>query len=99
MTPQMKQDSSDPKPVPVLSIVIPVYNEVATIGLVLLEVVGALPRVPKQIIIVDDCSTDGTSQWLRRNLGHAEGVWRGVSLNPDGELNLSAEDLQNNATF
>ena len=53
------------KPVPVLSIIIPVYNELQTIGRILLEVTKALPEVPKQIIIVDDRSSDGTSDWLR----------------------------------
>ncbi len=41
-----------------LSIVIPVYNELETIHKILARV-AALP-VPKEIIIVDDCSTDGT---------------------------------------
>ena len=54
---------------PTLSVVIPVYNEAGTIGLILAAVTRALPEVPKQIIIVDDCSTDGTARWLRRNLG------------------------------
>jgi glycosyltransferase involved in cell wall biosynthesis len=45
-----------------LSIVIPVYNEERTIRLVLTHVL-ALP-VPKEVIIVDDASTDGTRQIL-----------------------------------
>jgi len=45
-----------------LSIVIPVYNEQATIQQVLANV-AALP-IPKEIIIVDDASTDGTRQLL-----------------------------------
>lgn len=45
-----------------LSIVIPVYNEERTIGEVLARV-AALP-VPMEIIIVNDCSTDGTAQLL-----------------------------------
>src|SRR5688500_776539 len=40
-----------------LSIVIPVYNEEATIQQVLAEVI-ALP-IPKEVIVVDDASTDG----------------------------------------
>lgn len=47
----------------VLSIVIPVYNEVDTF-LNLLSQVRALP-VAKQIVIVDDHSTDGTTDILR----------------------------------
>lgn len=47
----------------VLSIVIPVYNEAETI-LALLSRVRALP-VPKQIVLVDDHSTDGTADVLR----------------------------------
>ena len=43
-----------------LSVVVPVYNEAATLG----EVVRKLLKVPclLEIIIVDDCSTDGTGQ-------------------------------------
>src|SRR3954447_14310317 len=46
----------------VLSVVIPVYNEQATIRQVIQNVV-ALP-VEKEIIVVDDASTDGTRQEL-----------------------------------
>ena len=87
------------EPAAVLSVVMPVYNEARTIGRVLVEVARALPGVPKQIIIVDDYSSDGTSAWLRRNLAHAGGVWRGISLDGDGELHLSAAGLRNEAGF
>jgi len=46
-----------------LSIVIPVYNEIDTI-LEILQRVKAVP-MDKEIIIVDDCSTDGTREILR----------------------------------
>lgn len=48
-----------------LSIIVPVFNERATIGQVL-DVVRSLP-ISKQIIVVDDGSTDGTAEWLRLN--------------------------------
>jgi glycosyltransferase involved in cell wall biosynthesis len=83
----------------VLSVIIPVYNEAQTIGRILQQVVGAVPETPKQIVIVDDCSTDGTSGWLRRNLAHSDGSWRGMSLNDKGDLVLSADGLQNQGEF
>ena len=46
-----------------ISVVIPAYNERATIREILRRV-GAVP-IKKQIIVVDDCSTDGTSEILR----------------------------------
>ena len=48
-----------------LSVIIPVYNERQTLGAILAAVSRALPGVPKEIIIVDDCSTDGTRDWLK----------------------------------
>ena len=53
----------------VLSVVIPVYNERNTIHEILRQV-RAVP-IRKQIILVDDCSTDGTREILRE-LGRRE---------------------------
>jgi glycosyltransferase involved in cell wall biosynthesis len=47
----------------VLSVVIPVYNERQTIREILHRVQAV--AVPKQIILVDDCSTDGTREVLQ----------------------------------
>jgi len=47
-----------------LSVVIPCYNERATIAEVLAAVRAASPA-DKEIIIVDDCSRDGTREFLR----------------------------------
>jgi glycosyltransferase involved in cell wall biosynthesis/phospholipid N-methyltransferase len=47
-----------------LSVLVPVYNEVGTVR-TLLERVLAVP-IPKEVIVVDDCSTDGTRAVLER---------------------------------
>jgi glycosyltransferase involved in cell wall biosynthesis len=43
---------------PRLSVLVPVYNEVGPVRALLRQVM-AVP-IPKEIIVVDDCSTDGT---------------------------------------
>jgi glycosyltransferase involved in cell wall biosynthesis len=53
-----------------LSVVIPCYNEKATIR-ALIEAVRAAPYPNKQIIIVDDGSTDGTRELLDSEIAHA----------------------------
>jgi len=51
-----------------LSIVIPVYNEMHTIEKIVKSVESTpLDSLEKEIIIVDDCSTDGTTEILRRD--------------------------------
>ena len=47
-----------------ISIVIPVYNEIATIGEIVEEVKKVDVGLEKEIIIVDDASTDGTREYL-----------------------------------
>ncbi len=45
-----------------LSVLVPVYNEAGTVR-VLLERVRAVP-ISKEVVVVDDCSTDGSAQIL-----------------------------------
>ena len=60
-----------------LSVVVPVYNEVETLK----EVVGKVLAVPclLEVIIVDDCSTDGTAE-LARQLSEMHPQVRTVDL-------------------
>ncbi len=50
-----------------LSIVIPCYNEVDTIESIV-DAVKGCPYQDKEIILVDDCSTDGTREKLRSRI-------------------------------
>jgi glycosyltransferase involved in cell wall biosynthesis len=47
-----------------ISVVIPVFNEVATIGQVIQRVMGC--GYETEVIVVDDASTDGTRDYLQR---------------------------------
>jgi glycosyltransferase involved in cell wall biosynthesis len=51
-----------------LTVLIPCYNERDTIAACLERVVAAVPAVAKEIIIVDDCSRDGTRDLLRTEI-------------------------------
>ena len=59
-----------------LSVVIPVYNERGLIPQILERVTAApLPEgLTMEIVIVDDCSTDGTREWLTEHLTPGPGV-------------------------
>jgi len=52
-----------------LSVVIPCYNERHTIAKII-DLVRASDVAQKEIIIVDDCSTDGTREMLKGELSH-----------------------------
>jgi glycosyltransferase involved in cell wall biosynthesis len=56
-----------------LSILIPVYNERRLLPELLLKLSKALPAVDKEVILVDDGSTDGTREWIRDTLAGANG--------------------------
>ena len=49
---------------PLLTVVMPVYNELATVEEVVRRVLALPLRV--QLVVVDDCSTDGTGDLLAR---------------------------------
>jgi glycosyltransferase involved in cell wall biosynthesis len=76
----------------VLSIVVPVYDEIHTLGSVLATLSGALPHVAKQIVVVDDCSKDGTREWLRRNFPDGPRTGTKIGVNTDGALHFASTD-------
>lgn len=72
-----------------LSIIIPAYNERETIGACLVRVAAALPGIDKEIIIVDDCSSDGTRDWLRANVDGVNGVDCALEVDAEGGLRVA----------
>ncbi len=72
---------------PKVSVVIPVYNEKSTIEEILRRVVDT--DVRKEVIIVDDCSTDGTRQILEAMASRqANGETEISALNREDALSL-----------
>ena len=71
-----------------LSVLIPAYNERQTIGAVVSAVIAALPEVPKEIVIVDDCSFDGTTEFLRDNLDRPDQRFASIQIDDGGRLVL-----------
>lgn len=80
-----------------LSVVIPAYNERHTLGRVLVEVATVLPGVDKQIVIVDDCSVDGTRDWLQSNFPPERTMCGGVRLDDAGDMLFLDADASNEA--
>jgi glycosyltransferase involved in cell wall biosynthesis len=48
-----------------LSVIVPCYNEAKTIETVLENIKNVSLEIDKEIIIIDDCSTDGTREYLK----------------------------------
>ncbi len=51
-----------------VSLVMPVFNEVRTLPEILRRVVAV--DFPKELVVVDDCSTDGSREWLEDLAAH-----------------------------
>jgi glycosyltransferase involved in cell wall biosynthesis len=73
-----------------LSVIIPAYNERHTIGSCLVKVVAALPAVSKEIVIVDDCSRDGTREWLLEQVDGRSGEQAALELDAEGNVVVTA---------
>ena len=88
-----------------LSIIIPAYNEEKTIHLILnkIKAVKLVNGISKEVIIVNDCSSDGTEQAIEnyisantdmdiRYLKHSQNMGKGAALHT-GIKNASGEYL------
>ena len=64
-----------------LSVIIPVYNEIHTLDTILGKVIKALPKIKKEIILIDDFSTDGTRQWLKDTFNATNNYPVAIDLN------------------
>jgi glycosyltransferase involved in cell wall biosynthesis len=69
-----------------LSVVIPVYNERATLPRVLRAVALALPGVPREILLVDDGSRDGTREWIAATFPNPANRIAGLRRSGDGSI-------------
>lgn len=69
-----------------LSVIVPVFNEAATLPHVLAIIGSALPGVAKEVIIVDDGSSDGTREWLRANFPSGSRRATSIAVDRDGGL-------------
>ncbi|HEV2492773.1 MAG TPA: glycosyltransferase family 2 protein [Terriglobia bacterium] len=74
-----------------ISVVIPVYNERTTIEEILMRVQAVAPE--KEIVVVDDGSTDGTREFLSELAAHAEGN-PGTLTVPGSGRTLRADNIR-----
>src|SRR5258708_5532841 len=76
---------------PKVSIVIPVYNEKSTIDEILRRVLDT--EVRKEVIIIDDCSTDGTRQILE-NMAARQANGEAYAPAQDGSDKIELRNLR-----
>lgn len=88
---EFSQWAFEPQTAPEVSVVIPVYNKVEYTAACLASIALNRPRVPFEVIVVDDCSSDSTQALLPRwpgvryarnsqNLGFIGSCNRGAEL-------------------
>src|SRR5438105_2849249 len=97
---------TNPPSAPVVSVVVPLYNEEENVALLQTELAGALAGVNHEVIFVDDGSTDGTVSRLtntpearvlrfEKNTGQSAALYAGANAARGAVVVLIDGDLQN----
>jgi dolichol-phosphate mannosyltransferase len=109
MSAPLHYDDSGPRPLELLSVVAPVYNEESTIQEFYSRVCSALEGVPFELVLVDDGSSDGTPialdhiaskdarvrvVFLSRNFGHQTALTAGLDHARGDAVVMLDADLQ-----
>ncbi|MBI2118344.1 MAG: glycosyltransferase family 2 protein [Elusimicrobia bacterium] len=85
------------KPPVKLSIIIPVYNEKNTISAVLEKVKNI--DIPKEIIVVDNCSTDGTKELLKQIKGIDQLILQPTNLGKGNSIRTAIPHVKGEFTI
>jgi dolichol-phosphate mannosyltransferase len=109
MSAPLHYDVSEPRPLELLSVVAPVYNEESTIQEFYSRVCAALEGLPFELVLVDDGSSDGTPialdhiaskdprvrvVFLSRNFGHQTALTAGLDHARGDAVVMIDGDLQ-----
>jgi dolichol-phosphate mannosyltransferase len=109
MSAPLHYDDSGPRPLELLSVVAPVYNEESTIQEFYSRVCAALEGLPFELVLVDDGSSDGTPialdhiastdprvrvVFLSRNFGHQTALTAGLDHARGDAVVMLDADLQ-----
>jgi dolichol-phosphate mannosyltransferase len=101
--PASVRDAAEP---PIVSVIVPVFNEEDNISILQKELEGALASINHEIIFVDDGSTDRTAERIERspavrvlrfekNTGQSAAMYAGLNAARGATLVLIDGDLQN----
>ena len=80
-----------------LSVVIPVYNEAKTMDRIIEKVVSVKLNMESELVLVDDCSSDGTREMLR-SLQEKHPDWKFVFHDKNQGKGAALRDGFKNAT-
>ena len=89
-----EERQSNPDDTPAVSVIIPVYNNFLDTLLCIVSLLETAPKLPFEIIVADDCSTDETARLIPQIGGIVRHVRQGENHGFVGNCNLAAQQAR-----